>query len=112
MLTQLVLSILIFITVGLNTIAQVLLKLGTIGNSLNLYLFGGIVAYGFSTIFYILVLSKFNLSIAYPVVIGLTVTATTISGAILLKEEVSTSHWMGIGLILSGISTVTFSKLH
>ncbi|WP_299403116.1 SMR family transporter [Acaryochloris sp. IP29b_bin.148] len=112
MLNQLYIGILILITVALNTIAQVFLKVGTKGNILNLYLLGGISAYGLSTILYLLVLSKANLSIAYPVVIGLTVTATTISSTILLKEGVSTMHWMGIGLILSGICTVTFSKLH
>ena len=112
MLTRLVLSILIFITVGLNTIAQILLKFGTRESYPNLYLFAGVLAYGFSSIFYILVLGKYNLSIAYPVVIGLTVTATTISGAILLKEEVSMVHWMGVGLILSGICTISFNKFH
>ena len=110
MLTQLIFSFLIFIIVGLNTVAQVLLKSGATENILNLYLLGGVFTYGLSTFVYISVLSKLNLSVAYPVVIGLTVVATTMAGAILLREKVSTVNWMGIGLILSGICAVAFGK--
>jgi len=96
----------IFITVGLNTLAQALLKLGSGQNPLNVYLLGGLIAYGVSTIFYIAVLGKLNLSVAYPVVIGLTVFATTITGAVVLGEKVATMQWLGIGLMLSGISAI------
>ncbi|WP_019502672.1 SMR family transporter [Pseudanabaena sp. PCC 6802] len=99
-------SLLILITVGLNTLAQYLLKLGSGQNLLNLYLVGGLFAYGLSTIFYILVLGKLNLSVAYPIAIGLTVTCTTITGATLLGEKVTTVQWFGIGLMLSGISAI------
>ncbi len=110
MLTKYIFTCLIFLTVGLNTLAQVLLKSGATKNILNLYLLGGILTYGLSTVVYILVLSKFNLSVAYPVVIGLTVVATTIAGAFLLKEKVNTVNWLGIGLMLSGICAVAFGK--
>ena len=108
--TKYIFTCLIFLTVGLNTLAQVLLKSGATKNILNLYLLGGILTYGLSTVVYILVLSKFNLSVAYPVVIGLTVVATTIAGAFLLKEKVNTVNWLGIGLMLSGICAVAFGK--
>ena len=101
---------LILMTVTLNTIAQTLLKLGAGQNLLNIYLVGGILAYGLSTVFYIGVLSKLNLSVSYPIVIGLTVVATTFSGAVVLKEQVPTTHWLGIGLMLSGISAIAFGK--
>ena len=104
------LATLVLVTVALNTIAQTLLKLGAGQNPLNIYLLGGIFSYGLSTVFYILVLSKLNLSVSYPIVIGLTVAATTFSGAIILKEQVTTSHWLGIGLMLSGISAIAFGK--
>jgi multidrug transporter EmrE-like cation transporter len=108
MLTQLFFGFLILVTVGLNTVAQLLLKSGATPNLFNPYLLGGIFTYGLSTIVYILVLGKFNLSVAYPVVIGLTVIATTMAGATLLKEQVSMTHWIGIGLMLSGISAIAF----
>lgn len=102
---------LILVTVGLNGIAQTLLKMGSGQSPLNVYLFGGILTYGLSTIFYILVLGKMNLSIAYPVVIGLTIVATTFSGAIIFKEQVTSLQWLGIGLMLSGISAIAFGKI-
>lgn len=110
MQTQLIFSFLIIVTVALNTVAQLLLKSGATPNLFNFYFLGGIFAYGASTLFYISVLSRFNLSVAYPVVIGLTVVATTIAGAILLREKVSTINWMGVGLILTGICAIAFNK--
>jgi multidrug transporter EmrE-like cation transporter len=104
-------GLLILLTVGLNTLAQALLKLGSGQNSLNPYLGGGILAYGLSTIFYVTFLGKLNLSVAYPVVIGLTVLATTMTGAFLLGEKVATVHWLGIGLMLSGLGAIAFGKL-
>lgn len=102
----------ILLTVGLNTCAQVLLKYGASSQTfLNLYLVGGIFAYGLSTVLYILVLSKLNLSVAYPLVIGLTVIATTVAGALLLKEKVNTVNWVGIGLMVSGICAIAFGKV-
>ena len=104
-------GLLVLFTVGLNTLAQVLLKLGSGQSPLNLYLFGGILAYGLSTVFYVAFLGKLNLSIAYPVIIGLTVLSTTIIGAFLLGEKVPAMQWLGIGLMLSGISVIAFGKL-
>lgn len=99
-------SLLILVTVVLNTVAQLLLKLGAGQTSLSLYLLGGVGAYGLSTVVYVLVLGKLNLSVAYPVVIGLTVLSTTMMGAMVLREEVATVQWLGIGLMLSGISAI------
>lgn len=101
----------VIITVLLNTIAQILLKLGAGKNVLNIYLIAGILTYGLSTIFYILVLSKLKLSLTYPLVIGLTVVATTLAGAIFLKEQVPSIQWVGIGLMLSGICAIALGKI-
>ena len=111
MQSNLVFLILILLSVSLNTLAQTLLKQGAGQNPLNIFLFGGLAAYGVSTIFYILVLGKFNLSVAYPVVIGLTVLATTMSGAIILGEKVSSVGWIGVGLMISGIIAIAFGKI-
>jgi multidrug transporter EmrE-like cation transporter len=104
-------GLLIILTVGLNTLAQAFLKLGAGQNPLNPYLGGGILAYGLSTMFYVTFLGKLNLSVAYPVVIGLTLLATTITGAVVLGEDVATIHWLGIGLMLSGLCAIAFGKL-
>jgi len=100
----------ILIIVVLNVIAQTLLKRGSGQNLLNPYLIGGLFAYGLSTLFYIKVLGKLNLSVAYPVVIGLTVVATAIAGAIVLHEKVSVTQWLGVGLMLSGIFAIALAK--
>ncbi|AFZ26420.1 cation/cationic drug transporter [Cylindrospermum stagnale PCC 7417] len=107
---QLFFALLILLTVGLNTLAQTLLKLGSGQNPLNIYLFGGICSYGLSTIFYVVVLGKLNLSVAYPVVIGLTIVVTMIAGAVILREKVAISQWIGVGLILSGIWAIALAK--
>lgn len=104
------LASLVLVTVALNTIAPLLLKLGAGQSFINIYLGGDICTYAGSTLFYIVVLSKLNLSVTYPVVIGLTVVATTFLGAVVLKEQVPTIHWVGIGLMLSGISAIAFGK--
>ncbi|MGA9377556.1 MAG: SMR family transporter [Phormidium sp.] len=111
MQSNVVFFILILFTVALNAVAQTLLKLGSGQNPLNMFLFGGLAAYGLSTVFYILVLGKFNLSVAYPVVIGLTVLATTMSGAIMLGEPVARVGWIGVGLMISGIIAIAFGKV-
>jgi multidrug transporter EmrE-like cation transporter len=109
---NLIFLILMLFTVALNAVAQTLLKLGAGQNPLNIYLFGGLAAYGLSTVFYILVLGKFNLSVAYPVVIGLTVLATTISGVMILSEKVSSVGWIGVGLMISGILAIAFGRVN
>lgn len=108
--TNFMLFFLILLTVALNTGAQMLLKLGSGQEPLNIFLFGGVCLYGLSTVIYILVLGKFNLSIAYPVVIGLTIFATTLASNLILKEKILFSQWIGIGLILSGIWSIAITK--
>lgn len=102
---------LVFISVILNTLGQSLLKIGAGQNPFNLYLFSGLIAYGISTIFYVAVLGKLNVSVVYPIVIGLTIFSTTCAGAFLLKEQISTLHWLGIGLMLSGVSAIAIGKI-
>ncbi|BAY47544.1 hypothetical protein SAMD00079811_51620 [Scytonema sp. HK-05] len=110
MSNQLVFSLLILITVGLNTLAQTLLKLGSGQTLLNIYLLGGICSYGLSMIFYVVVLGKLNLSVAYPLVIGLTIVVTTIAASVILQEKVSIPQWWGVGLVVSGIWAIAFGK--
>ncbi len=111
MLNNLFFVLLLLITAILNTIAQMLLKLGSGQSFLNFYLLGGLLTYCLSTVFYIAVLGKFNLSIVYPVVIGLTVVATSLAGALFLREKIAIEQWLGIGLMLSGISAIAFAKV-
>lgn len=102
---------LLLISAFLNTLGQSLLKLGAGQNPMNAYLLGGLTAYALSTVFYIIILGKLNLSLTYPLVIGLTIAATTFSGAFFLKESVAPIQWAGIGLMLAGMSAIAFGKI-
>jgi multidrug transporter EmrE-like cation transporter len=103
--------VLVLLTVALNTAAQVLLKVGSGGGILNFSLFGGLGLYGLSTLFYISVLGKFNLSFAYPVIIGLTVISTTLCGKFLFNESIDHVSYAGIGLMLVSIFAISFGRL-
>lgn len=102
--------LLVLLSSILNTAGQVLLKQGAGRGIFSPYLIGGLGLYGISTIAYIMILSKTNLSLAYPVILGLTVTATTLSSFILLGEKVQFLHWVGIGLVISGISAIAMAQ--
>jgi multidrug transporter EmrE-like cation transporter len=55
---------------------------------------------------WLVILSRIELSVAYPVAIGLTLVFVSVSGALLLKESIDLGRVLGIVLILAGISIV------
>jgi|GEM_PF-580222 len=114
MSTKLFLAFLVIASVGLNATGQTLLKLGADENQLKMkliFVLGGIGLYGVSTILYLVVLKRINLSVAYPLLIGLTLFATTASGAFILSEKVTVLQWFGIGLMLSGLGAIAIGKI-
>ncbi len=102
--------LLVLLSAMLNTTGQVLLKQGSGQGLLNPYLIGGLGMYGISTVFYIVILGRANLSFAYPLILGLTITATTLSSLLLLDEKVPPLQWFGIGLIIAGISAIAAAQ--
>lgn len=96
--------------VALNTVAQTLLKIGAGRGLINLALFGGVAAYGVSTLLYVLVLGKASLSFAYPVVIGATAVATCLAGNKVIGEQISGFQWLGVLVIITGIAIVAVSR--
>ena len=110
-----------FISIFLGAIAQYLLKLGVAKLSLirsielgyvvkvfflNLSLLGGLLCYGLSMIFWLYVLSKMELSKAYPMV-SLGYIVTLFLGYFFLNEPISLSKTFGILLIMIGVYFVT-----
>ena len=110
---------LLLITVGLNVAGQFLMKqgmgqvgviggsLGSMANSLtkaflNPYVLGGVGAYGFSSIFWLILLSRVQLSYAYPA-LSLGYVAVTIVSALLLNETVSPLRWLSVAVICVGV---------
>ena len=102
--------ILMVAVVVFNTIAQMLLKLGSGRGLINASLLGGVAAYGISTLIYVIVLGRANLSFTYPVVIGATAVATCVAGRQFLGEYISGVQWLGIAVIITGIAVVAFGR--
>lgn len=110
--------VLAIISILLGSIAQYLLKIGTsclsfrdeASHPLNLVkeaisspqLLGGIVCYGASLIFWLAVLSRMELSRAYPLV-SLGYVFTLVIGAWLLDEEITIMRITGVALIITGV---------
>lgn len=69
----------------------------------NIYLFGGVVLFGFSFLLWLFVLSKIQLSIAYPIALSCEVTLAAIGSYFLFKEHLSLFQILGIIFVISGI---------
>lgn len=71
----------------------------------------GIFLYALSFILWLVILSKVNVSIAYPVTIGLTLVFTLVGARIFLQEAVSIRGMLGISMIIVGIFLGTTKSL-
>lgn len=71
-------------------------------------LYVGLVLYAVSTIAWLFVLAKVELSLAYPFV-GIGVILTTLIGLVVLSEPVGMLRWGGVILIAAGIGLVSQS---
>ena len=108
--------IIALISILLGSIAQYLLKIGMTSISLdnnkvisiikeavtNFSLIGGIACYGLSMVFWLYVLSKLELSKAYPLV-SLGYVFTLLLGYFLLHESINNYKVFGIVLIILGV---------
>ncbi|WP_017713840.1 SMR family transporter [Prochlorothrix hollandica] len=110
MLQTVVTLVLILFSAVLNTSAQVLLKFGADQSPINPYVIGGLFTYGVSSIVYIGLLGRLNLSLVYPIIIGITTIATVTAGLLIFKEKISFTSWMGVGLVLAGIFTMFLGR--
>ncbi len=109
--------VLVFINVFLGVVGQFLIKKGmnAIGdtvtkNGLTFFLqaftspfvLGGLVFYGVSLLIWLVVLSKVNLSLAYPL-ISISYVLVLLVSWIFLNEVVPPLRWLGVGLIIAGV---------
>lgn len=72
----------------------------------NLSLWGGISCYGLSMLFWLYVLSRMELSRAYPLV-SLGYVFTLIIGYYLLGESISIMKLLGVALIIGGVFCIS-----
>ena len=60
-----------------------------------------------SSIAWLYVLEKYPVSIAFPTYIGVLFAVVTVGSVLLLKEQVSAQHVVGMALILAGVVIVS-----
>jgi len=71
----------------------------------------GLISAVCAAIFWMIALSKFNLSHAYPIIIALLITLTVLSSVIFLGETLSFFKILGITFILLGL-VILFGDTH
>lgn len=69
----------------------------------NKWLFSGALLFILSFIFYLFVISKLQLSLAYPIMVSIGIVLVAIGSWIFLKEHISQWQILGIILIIFGI---------
>jgi multidrug transporter EmrE-like cation transporter len=75
---------------------------------LNPWVFSGLVCFGLSSVFWLVVLSRLPLSLVYPMVsIGYIIVA--LLSMIFFKENVSFIRWGGIAVIVLGVILISRS---
>lgn len=65
----------------------------------------GLLLYGISAIFWLIVLSRVDLSFAYPM-LGFSYVIVLIFSKIFLREEIATTRWIGAAIISVGVALV------
>ena len=71
-------------------------------------LWAGLALFGISALFWLVVLSRVNLSVAYPLV-GVSYILVVAIGRFVLNEEVPPLRWVGVTIIALGIATIGLS---
>lgn len=72
------------------------------------WLLGGLLIYGFSVVVWLMVLSKVDVSYAYPFV-ALGMVVTTFSGHYLLGESLPAMRLAGVAVIVTGVVLLALS---
>jgi len=117
--------ILLLVAVLLGVLGQLLLKMGMIQVGAlefegglaglirvgirvfsNLKVLGGFASYGISSLFWIIVLSKIDLSLAYPM-LALNYVLVPLTAWLFLSEQVPPTRWLGIGVVIIGVIIIS-----
>jgi multidrug transporter EmrE-like cation transporter len=100
----------LLIKIGMKQVGE--LSLDHIGGLIKSLIFnpmlaGGMVSYIVSLGFYMVLLKRVNLSIAYPLYVGCQLIILTILSVLVLKESVTITHIIGSAVILLGIALIS-----
>jgi len=101
----------VLVSVVLNSVGQVLFKSAYAaqpGASLfsvlpHLEIWGGFIVYGLSAVCWLWVLSRAQLSFAFPI-LALSFPIVVGLSAVIFSEPISAARWTGVGLIMVGVS--------
>jgi len=74
----------------------------------NPWVFAGLVSFGLSSVFWLVVLSRLDLSFAYPMV-SLAYVVVAFASIIFFKESVTLIRWIGIIVICFGVFLISRS---
>jgi drug/metabolite transporter (DMT)-like permease len=90
---------------------QVAFKIGASGREslagfLNVWIAGGLVAYGLGTLLWIFALSKLPLTVVYPFT-AFTFVLVYATGVLVLGEAATKTQILGVGLVLFGLFLIT-----
>lgn len=66
----------------------------------------GIACYGCSFLLWLFLVSKMNLSFAMPLSVGLVNILVLLGSLFILKEPVTVSQWIGVGVIVIGLAII------
>ena len=117
--------LLVLVTVSFNVVGQYLMKRGMMDVGrisgdmamivssvtrafLNPWVMAGVIAYGMSSIFWLVLLSRVDLSYAYPA-LSLGYVLVTLISAFALGEQVSGMRWAGVLVICVGVALLSRS---
>jgi len=68
----------------------------------------GLMLFGISAVFWLVVLSRVDLSVAYPFV-GLSYVVVVLFARLFLNEQVTALRWLGVVVVASGIAIIGLS---
>jgi drug/metabolite transporter (DMT)-like permease len=91
---------------GTFPVSQLLYKI--IPMFLNPYVFFGLACFGMSAIFWLVVLSRLELSLVYPMV-SVAYILVALASWFFFKENVTLMRWMGIAVIVLGVFLISRS---
>ncbi len=75
---------------------------------LNPYVFFGLACFGMSAVFWLVVLSRLELSLVYPMV-SVAYILVALASWVLFKENVTLARWLGILVIIMGVFLISRS---
>ena len=102
--------ILMFITTGLTSVAQIFYKKGTIGASYNLFFIGiGLTLYAIGAVIMIIALKGGEVSVLYPIIATSYIWVSILS-IYFYQEPMNFLRWLGVITIIAGITFISFGS--